>query len=81
MILRIDKAEVCGAHTLRLVFSDRTRKEVDVLPLLDVPVFEIIRDPDYFRRVTLDPVAGTVVWPSGADLAPEALYNLPDGVL
>lgn len=78
MILHIDEVEVCGSHSLRLVFNDGTRKSVDVLPLLEGPVFEPVRAPDYFRRISLDPVAGTVVWPNGADLAPEALYELPD---
>ena len=77
MILRIEQAEVCGPHCLRLVFNDGTRKTVDLLPLLRGPVFEPLRDPESFRQVILDPVAGTVAWPNGADLAPEALYELP----
>jgi len=76
MILRILKAQVCGPHSLRLMFSDGTRKRVNVWPLLDGPVFEPLRDPVYFARVVIDPVAGTVVWPNEADLAPEALYEL-----
>lgn len=77
MILRILAAEVCGAHRLLLSFSDGTRAEVDVRPLLDAgPVFGPLRDREYFARVTLDPVCGTVVWPNGADLAPEALRAL-----
>ena len=78
MILRILEAEVCGPHSLHLVFNDGTRKRVNVLPLLEGPIFEPLRDPAYFARVTLDPVSGTVVWPNGADFAPEALYELPE---
>jgi hypothetical protein len=76
MILRILEAEICGPHGLRLAFNDGTRKTVDVRPLLSGPVFEPLQDPAYFARVTLDPVCGTVVWPNGADFAPEALHEL-----
>ena len=74
---RVVKAEVSGAHSLDLTFNDGTRKQVDLFPLLEGPVFERLRDPVFFSRVVLDPVAGTVVWPNGADIAPEALYELP----
>lgn len=76
-ITRIDAVEVAGQHSLRLEFNDGLRKTVDVLPLLRGPIFEPLADPAYFRRVLLDPVAGTVVWPNGADFAPEALHDLP----
>jgi hypothetical protein len=77
MILRIKQAELCGAHSLRLIFNDGTTKRVDVLPLLEGPVFVVLRDPAYFARMILDPVCGTVCWPNGADFAPEALHQLP----
>jgi len=76
MILHILEARVCGSHSLRLTFSDGTRKRVNLWPLLDGPVLEPLRDPAYFARVVIDPVAGTVVWPNEADFAPEALYEL-----
>jgi hypothetical protein len=76
MILRIVEAKVCGPHLLRLTFNDGTRKAVDVGPLLTGPVFEPLRDPTYFARAELDRVCGTVVWPNGADFAPEALHEL-----
>ncbi len=76
MILRILKAEVCGNHLLRLAFNDGVRKTVNARPLLTGPVFEPLRDPEYFARATLDPVCGTVTWPNGADFAPEALHEL-----
>lgn len=77
-ILHIVRAEVVGDHRLRVEFDDHTRKTVDLTRLLTGPVFEPLRDPEYFARVVVDPVCRTVVWPNGADLAPEALYELPD---
>ncbi len=78
MILRILSAEACGGHVLRVTFNDGSTKRVDVRPLLVGPVFLPLRRPEYFARVSLDPLAGTVVWPNGADFAPEALHELPD---
>jgi len=76
MILRIREARLCGPHSLRLAFSDGTTKQVDVRPLLVGPIFEPLQDPAYFASVTLDSICGTVVWPNGADFAPEALHEL-----
>ena len=77
MILHIIDVKVCGVHSLDLTFNDGTHKRVNVMPLLDGPIFKPLRDPAYFARVVLDPVLGTVVWPNEADFAPEALYELP----
>jgi len=77
MILRIVDAAVCGPHSLELVFNNGVRKRVNVLPLLEGPIFEPLRDPAYFARGVVDPVIGTIVWPNEADIAPEALYELP----
>jgi len=76
MVLHIVEATVCGPHSLELTFDDGTYKRVNVLPLLDGPIFEPLHEPSYFARMVLDPVAGTVVWPNEADFAPEALYEL-----
>ena len=76
MILRILTAQVAPTHRLRLTFNDGTAKTVNVWPLLHGPIFEPLRDPEYFARVELDPVCGTVVWPNGADFAPESLHEL-----
>ncbi len=50
---------------------------MNLLAELRGPVFEPLLDPEAFSRVVLDPVAGTVVWPDGADFAPEFLRELP----
>lgn len=76
MILRITNASFPGAHLLKLEFNDGTQKTVNASTLLDGRVFEPLKDADYFCRGKLDSVCGTVVWPNGADFAPEALYQL-----
>jgi hypothetical protein len=74
---RVVGVEVSGPHALDVTFKDGTRKRIDLLPLLEGPIFEPLRDPATFAQVLLDPVAGTVVWPNGADIAPETLYGMP----
>ena len=58
------------------LFDDGTEKTVDVSSLLTGPVFEPLQEPSFFSKVTVDPISQTVVWPNGADLAPEALHDL-----
>ena len=76
MILRLEKAKVCGSFALDLTFSDGTRKQVNVKCLLRGPIFRPLKDEDYFRMMKFDAVGGTVCWPNGADFAPEARYAL-----
>ena len=70
----ITGVEVIGRHRLRLAFDDGTVGEVDFTEREWNGVLAPLRDPDYFARVTVDPEAGTITWPNGADLAPEPLY-------
>jgi hypothetical protein len=42
-------------------------------------VFAALRDPAMFGQVTVDRGAGTIVWPNGADLDPDVLYDLAHG--
>ena len=77
MIPRVVAVEVTGPHSLTLTFRDGVEKQIDLLPLLVGPIFQPLRDPSCFRRVLLDPVTGTIIWPNGADIAPETLYALP----
>jgi hypothetical protein len=38
-------------------------------------MFEPLRNAEVFQQVKVDPELETVVWPNGADLAPEFLYE------
>lgn len=80
MILRVTSAEIVGPVNLRVTFNNGVKKTVDISPLLEGPVFKPLHDPKFFALGRLDPVCGTVVWPNGADLAPEALYEATESV-
>ena len=77
-IPRVVYVSVCGPTSLDLSFADGVRKRVNVGPLLKGRVFEPLLDPAYFRKAAVDPIGATVVWPNGADIAPETLYELPE---
>jgi len=67
------RATYCGDYRIELVFQDGVQTIVDFARWLDGPVFEPLRDREYFKRFFID--GGTIVWPNGADIAPEALYE------
>ena len=68
-------ADAVGAHRLRLTFVDGTVGVVDLGGERWEGIFAPLADPAYFAQVAVDNVAGTVVWPNGADMAPEVLYQ------
>ncbi|HVX21660.1 MAG TPA: DUF2442 domain-containing protein [Acidimicrobiales bacterium] len=70
--------EHLDGYKLRIGFADGTVRELDFAPKLARPVgpvFEPLRDVSFFARVTVDPETHTVVWPNGADMAPDALHD------
>jgi len=49
--------------------------EVDLSAELYGPVFEPLRDVEVFKQFSIHPEFHTLVWPSGADFAPEFLHR------
>lgn len=73
-LVHVTAVEVIGDHRLRLAFEDGVEGEVDLSGWRWRGVFEPLADPSYFGHATLDEELGTVVWPNGADIAPETLH-------
>ena len=73
MLPQVVEARYVGGHTLWLRFNDGAEGEVDLANELNGPIFEPLRDPDFFRQLCVHPELRTVVWPNGADFAPEFL--------
>jgi hypothetical protein len=63
---------------LHVRFIDGTSGDVMLHSFLASPqvngtIFEPLRDPEVFRQVRAE--MGAVLWPNGADLAPDAMYD------
>ncbi len=73
MLPRLTAAKYLHGHTLWLRFADGLEGEVDLSSELQGEIFEPLRDQGYFKQVAFNPELRTVVWPNGADFAPEFL--------
>lgn len=62
-------------YTVWLEFDDGSQGEVDISRSFKGPVFEPLRNIEYFKQVRVNADLGTIVWPNGADVAPETLYE------
>ena len=72
-MLHITGLKVVAPYQLWLRFTDGVEGVADLADALDGEVFTPLQDPVVFASATLDPELQTVVWPNGADLAPEYL--------
>jgi len=67
------RAEFRGGYRIHLTFHDGLERTVDLEHWIDGPIFEPLKEGAYFQRFFVE--GGTVVWPNGADVAPETLYE------
>jgi Protein of unknown function (DUF2442) len=78
--MRVKKVEYAGRYKLKILFSDKKTKIVDIEPIINNSkgLFHPLRDVEYFKKVFLDddeyPLS--ICWPNGADICPDYLYEL-----
>jgi hypothetical protein len=75
MILHVREARYVRGYVLWLRFNDGAEGEIDLESELDGEVFAPLKDLSQFRRFRVDPELQAVVWETGADVAPEFLYD------
>jgi len=72
----INRAKRVSGFVIAMRFSDGTEKHVDISQWFKGPVFRPLRDPKFFAKFFVE--GGTLAWPNGVDIAPEALYDAVD---
>jgi hypothetical protein len=75
MIPRVVEVKPLDGYRLWLRFHDGMAGTVDLANELWGPMFEPLKDAEFFARASVDPDLETVTWPNGADFAPEFLYH------
>lgn len=75
MIPRLDEASYVKDYTLHVRFIDGAEGDVDLEKELHGEIFEPLKDVSYFKAFRVDPELHAIVWPNGADFAPEFLYK------
>ncbi len=75
MRYRIEAAEARPGYRVWIRFEDGVEGEVDLSELVGHGVFKCWEDANEFAKVHIDPESGTIAWPGGIDLAPDALYR------
>jgi len=74
MIPKIVEARYTADYRVWLRFADGVNGEVDLENELWGEVFAPLKDKTKFNKSYLDRELETVVWPGGADFAPEFFY-------
>ena len=74
MYYNVIEAKHVRDFTIWVRFEDGTQGEIDLASDLWGPVFEPLKNIEYFRNFEVAEY-GTIAWPNGADIAPEFLYE------
>ena len=69
----VTEVQVLPGYKLWVLFADGLNGTVDLSERLEGPTFGPLRDEALFSQAYIE--HGTVVWPNGADLAPDAMYD------
>lgn len=73
---KLNRAIPLAGYKVHLEFADGLAADVDLSYIVGRgPVFEPLRDPEYFRELRIDEWNVTIEWPNEADIAPETLYD------
>jgi hypothetical protein len=81
MLPRVAKVRYVDGYRLELQFTDGIQGVIDFRQRIvgRGGVFKPLEEIDFFKRVAVEPEAGTIMWPNEVDLCPDVLYSLVTG--
>ncbi len=74
MFLHINDVTYLHEYQIEVTFNNGRTGIADLRPVLTGKIFEPLQDTSVFAQLTIDSELETIVWPNGADLAPEFVY-------
>ncbi len=74
MFLHVTNAKYIEAYKVEVSFNNGRKGIADLIDAIKGPVFEPLINTSEFSSFTVDKELETIVWPNGADLAPEYIY-------
>ena len=75
MLDRIIEVEARPDYSVWIRFEDGLEGELSLAHLVGRGVFASWEDEAEFKKVFIDEESGTIAWPGGIDLAPDALHR------
>lgn len=72
----VTDATYISGYKLKIRFDNGESKVVDLQPHLDGPIFDPLKDLDFFTTFQVNRDIDTIVWPNNADFSPDFLYEI-----
>ncbi|MFH0784412.1 MAG: DUF2442 domain-containing protein [Pseudomonadota bacterium] len=74
MFLHVTNARYLEDYKVEVFFNDGRKGVADLTDALKGAMFEPLKNKSVFSSFVVDKELDTIVWPNGADLAPEYIY-------
>jgi len=72
----VTEATYLDGYKLKIRFDNDEVRVVDLHSHLDGPIFDPLKDLEFFKRFQVNRDIDTVVWPNNADFSPDFLYEI-----
>ncbi len=78
MLPRITSVSYLDGYRLKLRFTNKREGIIDFRQKIvgRGGVFKPLEEIDFFKKVVVDPISGTLIWPNEVDFCPDVLYQL-----